>query len=201
MKRLTEDSILGHALSWVARMIFRHRRAVIVSAAALCIVSVWYTYTFLNFDTNRNNLVGANKKYQHAFLEFKKEFPQQDDLAVVVESGDSEKNRQFVERLAAKLETQTDYFTNLIYKNDLKMLGPKALLFVPKTNLVDLRDQLRVYGPFVQKFAQTTNLVSFFNLVNTQFRTSRAGNQRSKLNLWSKHCRRWSGLFHRRMPA
>ena len=172
MKRLTDDTVLARALAWTASFVFRHRRLVIYSQVVLFGLSVWFTLKYLNFDTNRDNLVGQNEKYQHAFLQYHKEFPQQDDLAVVVESENLEKNRQFVERLGAKVLAEPHYFTNVIFNNDLKMLGSKALLFVPETNLVDLRDQLHDYMPFVNKFGQTTNLISFFELINNQFRTA-----------------------------
>lgn len=172
MKKLTDDTLLAHFLAWLARMVFRHRYAIILSNLVLFALSVLITVKYLQFDTNRDNLVGQNEKYQHAFLAYKKEFPQQDDLAVVVESDNLERNRQFIERLGAKVLAEPQYFTNVIFNNDLKMLGSKALLFVPETNLVDLRDQLRDYLPFVEEFGQTTNLVSLFDLINKQFRTS-----------------------------
>ena len=74
----------------------------------LFLACIYYTVKNLQFDTSRNNLVGANKKYHQNFLSFKKEFPTQDDLVVVVESEDPEKNRQFVERLGARLEAETN---------------------------------------------------------------------------------------------
>ena len=175
MKRLTDDTLLARVLAWTANLVFRHRRLVIYSQVVLFGLCVWVAFRHLNFDANRDNLVGQNEKYQHAYLEFKKEFPQQDDLAVVVESEDLEKNRQFVERLGARVLAEPQYFTNVIFNNDLKMLGSKALLFVPETNLVELGDQMRNYLPFVQKFGQTTNLISFFDLINKQFRTSAQG--------------------------
>ncbi|HZI33948.1 MAG TPA: MMPL family transporter, partial [Candidatus Binatia bacterium] len=102
-----------------------------------------------------------------------KEFPQQDDLVVVVESDNLEKNRQFVERLGAKLEAETNLFKDVFYKGDLTMMGSKALLFVPEKDLAGLRDTLKDDLPFIQKFTQTTNLVSFFELVNRQFSGAR----------------------------
>src|SRR5882757_2502378 len=135
MKKLTDDTLLARILAWTARMVFRHRRLIIYSQVALFVLSVFITVKYLKFDTNRDNLVGQNEKYQHAFLAYKKEFPQQDDLAVVVESEDLEKNRQFIERLGAKVLAQPTYFTNVIFNNDLKMLGRKALLFVPDSDL------------------------------------------------------------------
>src|SRR6185312_14677337 len=168
MKKLTDDTLLARVLAWVARLVFRHRRLVIYSQVILFVLSILITVKYLKFDTNRDNLVGQNEKYQHAFLDYKKEFPQQDDLAVVVESENLEKNRQFIERLGAKVLAQPDYFTNVIFNNDLKMLGSKALLFVPESDLAELRNQLQGYVPFIEKFGQTTNLISFFDLINKE---------------------------------
>src|SRR6185437_11037945 len=84
-----------------------------------------------------------------------------------------EKNRQFVERLAAKLESETNLFGEIFYKGDLKMLGPKALLFLSETNLAELQSTLRDFRPFVAQFTQATNLNSLFRLINRQLRTSR----------------------------
>ena len=139
-------------------------------------VCIWYTAFspwHLQFDTSRDNLVGANKKYHRNFLQFRKEFPEQDDLVVVVESENAEKNRQFVERLGAKLEAETNLFKDVFYKGDLKMMGNKALLFVPEPDLEDLRQTLKSYRPFIDQFTKATNLVSLFNLVNAQFRTAK----------------------------
>src|SRR6516162_3849547 len=138
MKKLTEDTVLARALAWTARMVFQHRRAVVYSPVLLFVLSVFITVKFLEFDTNRDNLVGQNEKYQHSFLEYKKEFPQQDDIAVVVESENIEKNRQFIERLGARVLARPQYFTNVIFNNNpLKMFGSKALLYFPEQDLVD----------------------------------------------------------------
>jgi uncharacterized protein len=133
---------------------------------------VAFTVMKLEFSTSRSDLVGTEKRYHRNFLEFKKEFPAQDDLVVIVESDDMEKNRQFVERLGARLEAETNLFQNIIYKGDLKMLGTKALLFLDKADLEGLEEQLKSYHPFVKKFSQATNLVSLIQVINTEFRTA-----------------------------
>jgi len=124
-------------------------------------------------DMNRDDLVGANEKYHQVYMKYQAEFPGEDELAVVVESSDNERNRQFVERLAARLALETNLFTDVFYKGDLKALGRKALLFVPDQDLADLRQTLVLYRPFIQKFTAATNLESLFNLINEQFRTSK----------------------------
>jgi uncharacterized protein len=139
---------------------------------------VWFTVARLEFDLDRNALVGSDQPYHRNFLALKDEFPGQDDLVCVVESEDPEKNRQFVERLGSRLDrlsTQanpSNLFTDVFYKGDLKMLGRKALLFVPETNLFDLKQTLVDYQPFIQQFGGASNLVTLFQRINTTIRTS-----------------------------
>ena len=176
---MTEDStdkpsVAIRTLSWLAETVYRYPRLFFYPQIFLFVVCVVFTVKRLEFDTSRNNLVGAEKRYHQNFLKFKKEFPTQDDLVVVVESEAPEKNRQFVERLGAKLEKETNLFTDLFYKGDLQMMGRKALLFVPEPDLKELQKTLGEYRPFLDQFRKATNLDSLFTIVNTQFRTAKA---------------------------
>lgn len=167
------DSLAARFLARLARFVFRYRGWVTYPQIALLALSITYTVRNLQFDSSRNNLVGSEKKYHQNFLRYRKEFAGEDDLVVVVESEDREKNRQFVERLGRKLEAETNLFTDVFYKGDLPMMGHKALLFLPEETLVDLQKTLREYRPFLQTFAQATNLNSLFRQVNYQFRTAK----------------------------
>src|SRR5436190_10706810 len=172
IKLLSEDSVVARVLAWLARSVYTHRRLFFYPQLLLFVLCIFYTVKNLEFNTNRNDLVGANKKYHQNYLRFKKEFPTQDDLVVVVESEDPNKNRQFVERLGARLDTETNLFRDVFYKGDLKMLGSKALLFVPEKDLGELKQTLGDYAPFIKQFSHTTNLISLFSMINTQFRTA-----------------------------
>src|SRR6266478_3909564 len=172
IKRLREDSMMARVLGWLAAGVIRYRRLFLYPQLLLFVLSVAYTVKYLQFDTTRDNLVGANKKYHQNFRKFKEEFPTQDDLVVVVQSEDPEKNRQFVERIGAKLEAQTNLFRDVIYKGDLKMLGSKALLIAAESDLLELKKALTDFRPFIGQFSHITNLVSLFGSINTQFRTA-----------------------------
>jgi hopanoid biosynthesis associated RND transporter like protein HpnN len=173
MKSLA-DTILGRALGLLADAITRYRWLFLWPQILLCGLCVVYTFQHLTFDPNRDNLVGSGKSYHSNYMAFKEEFPAQDDLAVVVESEDAEKNRQFIERLGRRVEQETNrLFTAVLYRNDFKMLGKKALLFVPEDDLKALKGKLTDYMPFIQKFTQSSNLVSLFELINSQIYHSR----------------------------
>jgi len=163
-----KPSLAERLLNWLADAVWHYPRLFFYPQVVLFVLCVFYTVDKLQFDASRNNLVGAKKKYHQNFRLYKEEFQGQDDLVVVVESDDMGKNRQFVERLGARLEAETNLFMDVFYKGDLKMMGSKALLFVPEGDLRELRKQLRDYAPFVQKFSQATNLATLFQLINRQ---------------------------------
>lgn len=161
----------GRFLFWLADAVYKRPALFFWPQFVLMGLCIWYTIANLEFLTSRNDLVGGDKQYHRIYLDFKKEFPIQDDLVVVVESENMERNRQFVERLGKKLEKDTN-FAGVFYKGDLVIMGPKALLFLPEDALRDLHKTLQDYKPFLVQFTKATNLVSLFNLVNTQFRTA-----------------------------
>jgi len=163
-------------LRWLSRVVYHYPRWFFYPQAVLFLACVLYTVLHLEFDTDRGNLVGTDKKYHRAFLQYKKDFAAQDELVAVVESSSIEKNRQFVERLGARLEHETNLFTDIFYKGDLKLMGPKALLFVTnETILVEMADRLKEARPVLDNFAQVTNLNALFHMVITQFRAAARG--------------------------
>src|SRR5262245_41852997 len=117
------DSFAVRRLEQLAHSVYTFRRLYFYPQLLLFAACVYYTVRHLEFNTNRADLVGSDKKYHQNFQRFKKEFSGEDDLVAVVESEDKEKNRQFVERLGARLEGQTNLFRDVFYKGDLKMLG------------------------------------------------------------------------------
>ena len=173
MKALSADSFLARLLGKLAVAVCRHPRWFVYPQIILFVASLAVTVGFLQFDTNRNNLVGGNQLYHHNYLEFQKEFPQQDDLVVVVESENVEKNRQFVERLGARLGAETNLFCDVLFQKDFALMGNKGLQLAKESELVEMKDAFTTFLPFVRQFTAATNLVSFFDLINTQFRTAK----------------------------
>jgi hopanoid biosynthesis associated RND transporter like protein HpnN len=167
------DSLPARVLLRLAKAVYAHPGAFIYPQVVLLGLCIVYTVRHLQFDGSRDNLVGANKRYHQNFLRYRAEFTGEDDLVTVVESEDKEKNRQFVERLGKRLEAETNLFTDVFFKGDLNLLGRKALLFLPDDTLGELEKTLKEDRPFIESFAQTTNLNSLFRLVNYRFRTAK----------------------------
>ena len=177
------NSLPARPLQWLAWGVYRYPWLFTYPQLVLLAVCVVYTIRHLEFDPSRNNLVGSDKKYHQIYLRYKEEFSGEDDLVVVVESEDKEKNRQYVERLGRRLEGETNLFHDVFYKGDLKMMGRKALLFLPHDTLGELHKTLQEYRPFLENFTRATNLNSLFRLVNYQFRTAKREQSESNESL------------------
>jgi uncharacterized protein len=180
------NSLFARFLRLLAAAICRHPKLFIYPHFVLFAACIYYTAFsshHLQMDMDRDHLVGSDKKYHQVFMEYRKEFPGEDELAVVVESGNQERNREFVERLAAKVQLETNLFTDVFFKGDLKTLGSKGLLFAPEDDLTNLSSQLADYRPFIGQFTTATNLSALFNLINERFRTAKREENASNLSL------------------
>ncbi len=164
--RPLHEQLAGRLLHKLADGVQAHPRWFVFTELVLLIACIAYTATHLEFKTNRSDLVSANEKYQKDLLLLKREFKLQDSLVAIVESENQDKNRQFVERLASRLRDEPELFQDAYYKGDLKMMGGKALLFLPEETLEELREAVAQHVPFIETFAQVDSLNSLFELVN-----------------------------------
>lgn len=172
------DSRIERQLRRLAEAVLARPSRFIWPQVVLFLICVGYTVSSLDFVMDRNALLDTDLTYNQHYVRLRQTFPSEPDLVAVVESENPEKNRQFVERLAARLDLEstlvspTNLFTDVFFKGDLPLLGRKALLFVPGTNLVELEKVLKDYRPFLMQFAGASNLSSLFGRINTLIRTA-----------------------------
>ena len=172
MKALRADTFLARCLGRLTAAILRHPRHFIWPQVLLFAACVVYTCFHLKLDMDNDHLVGPNQRYHANHLAMLKEFPEPDRLVVAVESDNPEKNRQFVERIAARMQAETNLFRDVFYQQSLSVMREKTLLYASDQDLTEMQGTLRVAQPFIREFTRTTNLVSLFEQVNTSFRTA-----------------------------
>ena len=176
MKALHADTFSARLMRRLTLALIRHPGWFFWPQIGLALVCVVITVGFLKFDPDQSNLVSPTLAYQRNFLHLLHEFPEQgNDLTVVVQSDDTEKNRQFMERLAAKMIPETNLFQDVFYQHYLPAMGTKALYFAPDSDLRAIQQTLQSELPFIMRFTQTSNLSTFFEEINTMFRTASGG--------------------------
>lgn len=166
------SSFAARILRSLAIGVCKYPKAFLLPQILLFFASVFYTVKNLEFHTDRNALVDADKPYHRNYLDYKANFDSEDDVIAVVESEDEEKNRQFVERLGARLDAEPELFSGVFYKGDLKRLGRKALFFPKDDSVIQtMSEQIRKARPMLETFQRVNSLESLLNEVNRQFRT------------------------------
>ena len=156
-----------------AQLVCRFPLAFVLPQLVLVGLCAQYAWSELEFRTQRNDLVEAERSHHRNFLEYRENFQSQDDILVMVESGDPEKNRQFVERLGARLEAEPELFASVFYKGNLGMLGSKALYFVEDNSVIGtMEERLREARPLIESFAHVDGLEPLLEEINLRFRTA-----------------------------
>jgi hopanoid biosynthesis associated RND transporter like protein HpnN len=169
--RPLHENLAGRLLDRLAGALDRHPRWFFYPQVLVFFVCVVFTVQYLQFSTDRNDLISAENRHRRNYLEFQQDFKARDSLVVIVESGEEAKSRAFVERLAARLRREPNLFANIYYKGDLRLMGNKALLFLPEETLEELRRALTENRPLIRSFSRANNFNSLLDLVLEQFRT------------------------------
>lgn len=133
----------------------------------LCGLSLWYTTVKLEFATDRAALVDQNEKFRVLAKQFQKEFPNNEDLVVVLDGGATAQRERFCDELAARLKLRPDLYSDIFTKVELPFLRQQALLYLEVEDLQKLLDSLRKAQGMVaalstqqgvgELLAQTTN--------------------------------------------
>src|SRR5262245_48152979 len=113
----------------------RFPRTVLLISLALCALSIAAAATRLQYHTQRNDLISADKDYQQRWRRYLDEFGDDDDVVVVVRGTDRERMKAALEVVAAKIKEKPELFDRLFYKADLRHLRDRALLLLPEAEL------------------------------------------------------------------
>ena len=103
MKPLSE-SRAGRLLQSLVEVVFRYPIWFCSIQLLLVLICLGYTVSTLQFSADKHALISVQDSYWRQFLQFKRDFNIHENLFVLVESEGREKNREFVERLAARLQ-------------------------------------------------------------------------------------------------
>jgi hopanoid biosynthesis associated RND transporter like protein HpnN len=128
-------------------------RTVLALALILCVLSLFAAATRLEYHTQRNDLISADKDYQQRWRKYLAEFGDDDDIVAVVRGHDRQPMERALDALAERVRQRPELFDRLFYKVDLRSLRNRALLFLSTEEISKIRDNLRGMGPLLDPLA------------------------------------------------
>lgn len=141
-------------LTGLVGFVCRYPRAVLTLGLLLVGLSAWGAATRLQYHTSRNDLISPKKESQKRWQKYLAEFGDDDDIVVVVKGGPRAQMQQALEAIAAGVRARADLFDRLFYKVDLRALRDRALLYLPRTDIEAIVQNLRDMGPLLDPAAE-----------------------------------------------
>lgn len=121
---------------------YRSPWTVLALAALLFVASLAYSALNLEFATDRAALVDQNERFRALAEKFQQEFPDNEELLVVIDGGQTSQREQFADELALRLRARPELFNDIFTKVELPFLRHQALLYLDLKDLQTLRESL-----------------------------------------------------------
>ncbi len=135
-------SLFSRLLVGLVSGVCRHPRLVLAIALLGCVLSVYASFAFLTYRTQRSDLVNPHKIYQQRWQKYLAEFGTDDDIVVVVKGCRRAEMEKALDVLAAEIQSQSCLFDRLFYKVDLRSLRNRSLLFLPSQQIEQIQTNL-----------------------------------------------------------
>lgn len=143
-------------------------RAIIVIALLLSALSLFYTKSSMTFLTGRDALMPANAPFQREYSAYRQEFGDQEDIVVVIESGDAGESLAFGDALHARLSRSTGVYREVFYPGGLPFFRKNGLLFLPLEEIRSLGKTLTLAAPVLKDLAAAPSIQTLFTSITGQ---------------------------------
>ena len=137
-------------------------------AVVLAAGSVAYALTTLRFQTSTLRLLPPGQPYVEKYRQYDREFGQLDDLVIVVRAPSLAEATYYASRLARELRDARVPLTRVAYRIDPKQFEGRALLYLSRARLEEIRDRIFDYQDFMEAFAGRPTLDQLVDGIATQ---------------------------------
>ena len=131
------------------RLIIAYPIATIAICLALAAAACLLTATKLGYQTSRMDLLNPKSNYNRLWIEYIKEFGDEDDAVVVVEGAGREQVVPVLEELSAALAREDRLFHAVLHEVDLGKIRSKGLHYLSPDELLGIDRFLNELGPIL----------------------------------------------------
>jgi len=158
----------GRALGQLVRAACASPALTVALASLVAAASVGYAFTSLGLATSTRALLPQGLPYVERFVEYDREFGELDDLVIVVEARSLPEATVYATRLVRELRLRQVPLRRIAYRIDPKQFEGRALLYLGKDKLAEIRDRIFDYQEFMEAFAVRPTLDQLVEGLATQ---------------------------------
>ena len=168
---LEKLSIIDRFFLNIERLAYTHSIVVIIASLLTASLSVWFAVEKLSFKNDRGDLVANNLDYVEAYEKYRQEFEDFDGMMVVISGQDPERMKEFSDFLVAKIKLHSQSFSTVFHKVDTEYFREKGLLYLKKSELVDLVIKINSHENFLRKINRSPGLNELMESINAEIST------------------------------
>ncbi|HWA31793.1 MAG TPA: MMPL family transporter [Rhizomicrobium sp.] len=163
-----DDNATGRAIAALVRLSIRFAWLAAVVAVLAGGFAAHYAATHFALDSQTENLVSADAPWRVQEKRFDREFPQQNNLIVVVVDSDSpERDAEATTALAAKLAPQKQFFLSVRQPDGDPYFAQEGLMLLPLKDVQSTMAQLIKAQPFLGALAADPSLRGLLSSLST----------------------------------
>jgi len=140
---------LTRAVVAVVGVATRRPRAVLLGCLALAAASLALAATRLEYHTQRNDLLSAEKDCQKRWQKYVDAFGDDDDMVVVAEGTDRGRMTAALDAVAARVRCRPDLFDRVFHRVDLRPIHDRALFLMPLDQLEGVSGRVERMEPLL----------------------------------------------------
>ena len=158
----------GRLLRRLVRLSCARPILTVAVSIALAVLGVVATLSGLTFKTSGRDILPRNASYVKGYAEIARDFGELDDIVVVIEARTLEGAKAFAARLGQELRASPVKFHRITYHIDPKQFEGRQLLYLPTSELKEIRDKIFDHQEFMESFAEDPSLAQLVESINTQ---------------------------------
>jgi uncharacterized protein len=158
LQSLAKSLSLGNVLRATTALVIRFPVTTVIVSALLAVAGMGIAQSRLTFHTSRSDLLDPNSAYNRRWLEYTKEFGDQEDVVVVVQGENREALVPVIEEIAGRLLRAPECFKSVFYKIDQTKLQSKGLYYLEPRELQDIEAFMSEADPVLRREWSALNL-------------------------------------------
>ena len=153
-----EYSLLARLMGATTRLVVRFPVSTVTVGVALACISLFLTGTRLGFHTSRLDLLNPESDYNRLWIEYIREFGDDDDAVVVVEGEGRDQVVPVLQEISQALSRQERLFHAVLHEVDLTAIRSKGLYYLSPEELRGLDRFLAQVAPILSGQWEMLNL-------------------------------------------
>jgi hopanoid biosynthesis associated RND transporter like protein HpnN len=152
-------------LQQLTRLVCKRPLTIVIVAVLLTLLSGWLAATRLTMSSDTDRLVSETLPFQKTYLDYIKNFKDQEFLYVVIDGRDAEKAKAFADDLAQRLAKFPDLIKQVTYRFGPEQFGNNMLLYLDSDQVEALNRQVEAMAPTLTpalKSGRLDELIAWF---------------------------------------